>query len=455
MPGRSRSRTTTSYALRSSLAAAASPSCATSTAMPWSRRPSATTSASARASSTTSTLTPAPGRRRRQRDGRAGRPRAGRAGPGGRRARRRWPRRSTARARSRLRAGAVGAEPLERLRQPGDLAAGRGRGPPVSTTSRASAAGRRSRRPGSSRRPSLWMTALSITLSTIRASSAAAAPRPPASGGTSVGHGQPFRVAMSAARAATARDDQAAEGDRRPARRARRAARGPARGSRRAAGRPGRARCAAGRPARPSAAAAVRLGHRHVQRRPHGRQRGAQLVRGVGDEPALRGERRLQPFQQPVDGVGEVLDLVGRARHGQPLVQVVGGDPPGRRGDRRSGRSTRPASTRPSSTETTAITASATSEPTSSCRDCCVVHLGQLRPAAARMRCCASTDAGAGRRRSPGTTLVTLAAGEQVGEGQQPEPGHQEHDGVQDGETQPHGPACAALIIAPACPCRT
>ena len=57
----------------------------------------------------------------------------------------------------------------------------------------------------------------------------------------------------------------------------------------------------------------VRLGRRHVQRRPHGRQRGAQLVRGVRDEPALRGERRLEPLQQAVDGVGEVLDLVGRA----------------------------------------------------------------------------------------------------------------------------------------------
>ncbi len=38
----------------------------------------------------------------------------------------------------------------------------------------------------------------------------------------------------------------------------------------------------------------------------------------------------------------------------------------------RSGRRTRLASTRPSSTETTAITTSASSEPTSSCRDCCV-----------------------------------------------------------------------------------
>src|SRR6266545_212936 len=46
-PGRSRSRTTTSYAVRSSLAAAASPSWARSTAIPWSRSPSATTSAKA------------------------------------------------------------------------------------------------------------------------------------------------------------------------------------------------------------------------------------------------------------------------------------------------------------------------------------------------------------------------------------------------------------------------
>ncbi len=75
-----------------------------------------------------------------------------------------------------------------------------------------------------------------------------------------------------------------------------------------------------------------RLGLRDVERGAHGGQRGAQLVRGVGDEPALGGERALQPGQQLVDGVGEILDLVQRAGDGEPLVQVVRRDPAGRGG---------------------------------------------------------------------------------------------------------------------------
>jgi len=62
-------------------------------------------------------------------------------------------------------------------------------------------------------------------------------------------------------------------------------------------------------------------------------QRGAQLVRGVGDEPALRLERRLQPGQQVVDGVAELLELVDRALQGEPFVQVVRRDLAGGRGD--------------------------------------------------------------------------------------------------------------------------
>ena len=74
------------------------------------------------------------------------------------------------------------------------------------------------------------------------------------------------------------------------------------------------------------------LGQRHVQRGPHRGQRRAQLMRGVGDEPALGLERDLQPFQQAVDGVAKLLQLVLRALNGQPLVQVVLGDALRRRG---------------------------------------------------------------------------------------------------------------------------
>ena len=76
------------------------------------------------------------------------------------------------------------------------------------------------------------------------------------------------------------------------------------------------------------------LGDRDVESGAHHRQRGAQLVRGVCDEPSLGVKRRLQAFQQPVDRVGEQPQLIARARHREPLVQVRLRDPLGGRGDR-------------------------------------------------------------------------------------------------------------------------
>ena len=61
----------------------------------------------------------------------------------------------------------------------------------------------------------------------------------------------------------------------------------------------------------------------HVQRGAHHGQRGAQLVGGVGDEPALRVESSLEAGQQAVDGVTEPLELVVGARDREPLVQVL------------------------------------------------------------------------------------------------------------------------------------
>nr|WP_230985368.1 hypothetical protein [Microbispora oryzae] len=76
----------------------------------------------------------------------------------------------------------------------------------------------------------------------------------------------------------------------------------------------------------------VRVRERDLGHGPLQRQRCAQLVRGVGDEPALRGERGLQPVQQFVEGVGQLLELVGGPGHRQPPVEPLRGDvPDGRR----------------------------------------------------------------------------------------------------------------------------
>ena len=49
-------------------------------------------------------------------------------------------------------------------------------------------------------------------------------------------------------------------------------------------------------------------------------QRGAQLVRGVGDEPALGVEGDVEPGQHVVEGVGQLLELVVGALEVDPLV---------------------------------------------------------------------------------------------------------------------------------------
>ena len=47
---------------------------------------------------------------------------------------------------------------------------------------------------------------------------------------------------------------------------------------------------------------------------------------GVGDEAALGVEGGFEPAEEPVDGVGQVFDLVAGARKGESLVEVVLGD---------------------------------------------------------------------------------------------------------------------------------
>jgi hypothetical protein len=60
---------------------------------------------------------------------------------------------------------------------------------------------------------------------------------------------------------------------------------------------------------------------------------GAQLVRGVRDEPALAVERPVQPFEHRVERVGKLLDLAVRAGERDPLVQAASGHPAGGFGD--------------------------------------------------------------------------------------------------------------------------
>src|ERR1035437_6383978 len=84
----------------------------------------------------------------------------------------------------------------------------------------------------------------------------------------------------------------------------------------------------------PGAGGARRVGEGDLEQGAFPRQRGAQLVRGVGGETPLGVERGLQTREQVVEGVGEFLELVVGSVQGQPLVQAAGGDPPGGGGDR-------------------------------------------------------------------------------------------------------------------------
>jgi hypothetical protein len=86
------------------------------------------------------------------------------------------------------------------------------------------------------------------------------------------------------------------------------------------------------------------IGDRDLEQGPPGGQRGAQLVRGVRDEAALRIERLLQAPEQAIDGGAELGELVAAATQRQPPVQVARGYVPGR-GDDRAQRPDEPAYT--------------------------------------------------------------------------------------------------------------
>jgi hypothetical protein len=58
----------------------------------------------------------------------------------------------------------------------------------------------------------------------------------------------------------------------------------------------------------------VRIGAGHVEKCLRDRQRGAQLVRGVGCESLLFGDVCFEPCQHRVEGVGEFAELIFAAR---------------------------------------------------------------------------------------------------------------------------------------------
>ena len=88
----------------------------------------------------------------------------------------------------------------------------------------------------------------------------------------------------------------------------------------------------AGRPERRGVG--VGVAERKLEQRPLKRQRRPQLVRGIGDELALRPESTLEPFEQVVERGAELLELVVRPTESEAAVQAGGGDLPRRASDR-------------------------------------------------------------------------------------------------------------------------
>jgi hypothetical protein len=76
----------------------------------------------------------------------------------------------------------------------------------------------------------------------------------------------------------------------------------------------------------------LRVGERHVELGADHGQRPAQLVAGLGDEPALGGEGVPEPLEHRVEGVRELTQLVARAGRGhqrRPRVAAAGHPPRG------------------------------------------------------------------------------------------------------------------------------
>jgi hypothetical protein len=80
--------------------------------------------------------------------------------------------------------------------------------------------------------------------------------------------------------------------------------------------------------------ARLAVAQRDLEQGPLPRQRRAQLVRGVRDELALRPERGVQPAEQLIEGVAQLLELVVGTGHRDPLVQAAGREAARGGGDR-------------------------------------------------------------------------------------------------------------------------
>lgn len=93
----------------------------------------------------------------------------------------------------------------------------------------------------------------------------------------------------------------------------------------------------------------IRGVERDLDQRAVDRQRCAQLMGGVGDEPPLPVEGAVQPLQHGVEGVSEVFDLVIGPVQRDAFVQAAVGDAAGGRGDPLQG-AQRPAGQQPSKT---------------------------------------------------------------------------------------------------------
>ena len=92
--------------------------------------------------------------------------------------------------------------------------------------------------------------------------------------------------------------------------------------------------------ASPEAGRILGLRERHIEGRPDDRERVAQLMRGVLDERALRPDAAVEPVEHPVEGIGQIAQLVLRAVEmdapgevGRLDVAGDGGDPADRPGD--------------------------------------------------------------------------------------------------------------------------
>jgi hypothetical protein len=199
----------------------------------------------------------------------------------------------------------------------------------------------------------------------------------------------------------------------------------------------------------------VRLSGGDVDGRPHHGQRRAQLVRCVGDEASLCLEGRLEPAEQLVDRVAEVLELVGRTFEGEPLVQVLVRDAASG-GGHRAQRPQHAAGDQPAQADG--------DDGHHRQRDPGLdqqliehVHALTLRLGAPRR--------GGGSQRGQQRAAAAPAIGaqqhdvagrvpyEHVRDRQQHDPGDQEQAAVQQGEPQPHGPPGQAVRAGDPCKC--